>query len=176
MNYIGIDNGAKSGAIGTLDEDGKILGYWKMPITEDTRRGVCEVDGPGLDELLKEVMRRNCDDIVIGIEQPLPHMQSSQATASCWHSFGVIRAVCEQFILTWRLPTSATVRVQPGNAKDGWQRILGKVPQGRTKEYALATARSLWPGETFILPRGRTPSADAVDALLIAEFIRQQHQ
>jgi len=170
MNYIGIDNGAKSGAIGALDEDGRILGYWKMPITEDTRRGVCEVDGPRLSRLISGF---DCA-VTIGIEQPLPHMQSSQATASCWHSFGTIRAVCEQFVDTFA--DSHIIRVQPGNAKDGWQRMLGKVPQGRTKEYALATARSLWPDETFILPRCRVPDDGVVDALLIAEFIRKQHQ
>jgi hypothetical protein len=53
--------------------------------------------------------------------------------------------------------------------------MLGKVPAGKTKEYALTKARELWPDETFYATaRCSTPHTGIVDAALIAEYGRIQ--
>ncbi len=51
-----------------------------------------------------------------------------------------------------------------------WQgAILGKVPQGKTKEWAEACARGLWPSQDWkATPRCSTPHAGFIDAALIA--------
>lgn len=55
-----------------------------------------------------------------------------------------------------------------------WQsKILGKTPRGQTKEAALALAQQLEPGEKWLKsPRATTPSDGAIDAYLIARYLR----
>jgi hypothetical protein len=59
-----------------------------------------------------------------------------------------------------------------------WQpTMLGKVPQGKTKEYALNKVKQLWPDETFLATkRSSVPHDGMVDAALIAEYGRLKTQ
>lgn len=53
-----------------------------------------------------------------------------------------------------------------------WQReILGTVPKGMTKPYALAAAKRLWPGLPFDPKKDEGP----VDACLMAEYGRRKN-
>lgn len=52
--------------------------------------------------------------------------------------------------------------------------ILGKVPRGETKDFALAKARELWPDETWTATeRSSKPHDGLIDAALIAEYGRR---
>ena len=52
--------------------------------------------------------------------------------------------------------------------------ILGKIPQGKTKEIAAAKARELWPQEQWLpSPKAGNLHDGAIDAALIAEYGRR---
>jgi hypothetical protein len=53
-----------------------------------------------------------------------------------------------------------------------WQRrILGAVPKGQSKAYALAKARQLWPEETWLATaRSKVPHDGIVDSALLAKY------
>ena len=56
-----------------------------------------------------------------------------------------------------------------------WQKkMLGRMPKGRSKEFALALALSLEPEENWLASkRCRTPHDGMIDAYLIALYIRR---
>ena len=52
--------------------------------------------------------------------------------------------------------------------------VIGKIPQGKSKEYALAKARELWPDESWLATdRSTTPHNGMIDAALIGEYGRR---
>jgi hypothetical protein len=55
-----------------------------------------------------------------------------------------------------------------------WQpMLLGRVPKGQTKTYALKAAAGLWPYECWLAStRCTTPHDGMVDAALIAQYAR----
>lgn len=170
MLFIGIDNGLDGGicvlgpCAGTSPID-----YHKMPTRVVSGRR--EVDPDGL-SLCFDLQLGNTNHTTCWIEECPHHSRDKAAMRSMALSFGIILGVLSAMERRcgWRVH-----RVASGNAKDGWQRaMLGTVPQGRTKEYALAAARSIWPGESFILGGCRTPHDGCVDAALIAEFGRRK--
>ncbi len=57
-----------------------------------------------------------------------------------------------------------------------WQKVVhentsGKIP---AKQRSLNSAKSLWPNESFVLPRCRKVNDGFVDAVLIAEYMRRR--
>lgn len=57
-----------------------------------------------------------------------------------------------------------------------WQSdMLGKVPKGKTKEFAAAAAAGIWPGQNWLrTPRCKEPDSGMQDAALIAEWGRRR--
>ncbi len=104
----------------------------------------------------------------VAIEECPPHSRSKGAMRSMAYSYGLLVGML-------RTKGIRPTPIPPGNMNRGWQKaLLGKVPKGETKAYALAKAKELWPDEDFIPGRCRTPHDGIVDAALIAEFHRRQ--
>jgi hypothetical protein len=112
---------------------------------------------------LSEVTGGNLSNADYVIEEPNNSRTPSTAysVASSFHSL-------RGFFETKMLPF---YRITP----QSWQKkILGKVPTGETKPYALAKAGELWPDEKFLAtPRCKTPHPGLVDAALIAAYGRE---
>lgn len=163
MIIIGIDNGVTSGGIMAISEaHGQIIDMTTMPVRKHRSRN--EVDIRAFHLWISRVTGGNLSNADYVIEEPNNSRNASTAysVASCFHSF---RGFFETKMLNWH-------RITP----QSWQKaMLGKVPKGETKAYALAKARELWADEKFLASsRCKTPHAGLVDAALIAEYYRQK--
>lgn len=155
---IGIDNGARSGAMCALcPESGAVLEYALMPSREHYRK--TEADPIALVRWVSSF-----DVVAVGIEEAPAHAASMQAMRSMAMSFGLCFAALEQAGLN---PHRISV--------SDWQKaMLGKVPKGMTKPYALAKANELWPGQGwFASKRSSTAHDGIIDAALIASYLRR---
>ena len=153
--FIGIDNGL-DGGICVLAPDNSIVWRGRMP-TKKVSKGkeVCPV------AFASVLSPFPAAESIIAIEEPLKHAKSSQAIRSMAYSFGLCVGVATALGYEVRATPVAT-----------WQKaMLGKVPKGLTKRFALAVARKLWSNEDFhATPRSRTPHDGIIDAALIAKF------
>jgi len=152
---IGIDNGLKGG-ISTLSLDNKILRGVRMPTKKVGKgREVCPI---AFAVILSEFP---VAESIVAIEEPLKHAKSSQAMRSMAYSFGLCVGVATT--LGYKIEVTPVQK---------WQKaILGKVPKGLTKRFALAAATKLWPDENFLAtPRSTKPHDGIIDAALIAYF------
>jgi hypothetical protein len=113
-------------------ESGFILGYALMPSTE--HNGTTEADPKALVAWLE-----NYTCLVIGIEEPPKHAGSAASMRSMSMSFGLCYGAMVQ----------AGLPAQRINVHEWQKAILGKVPKGLTKEYALRKAGGEWPGELW---------------------------
>jgi len=157
---IGIDNGVSTGALVALSESGPIIATIPMPCVMHRTRNEVDLDA------LREWLQTLGDpiDTTYVIEEPNNARNASTAysMAACFHA---IRGY-----LTARRRN--LVRITP----QSWQKaMLGKVPKGLTKEYALEAAKSIWPNERFLkTSKSYTPNEGIVDAALIAEYWRRK--
>lgn len=164
MIYIGIDNGVETGGIVALsDHPGPPIAMTTMPWKKWRSRK--EIDVRAIYLWLSNVCGGNLSNAVFIIEEPNNSRNASTAysVSSCFHSF---RGFFEAKLLPFE-------RITP----QSWQRsMLGKVPKGETKAFALAKAREIWPGEKWLkTPRCSTPHEGLIDAALIAEYGRLKH-
>lgn len=120
-----------------------------------------EVDTWGIVRILNTLQCN--EETTVYFEECPDHAKSAYAMKSMATSAGKILAVLE-------LKKLKTVRI----ISHDWQpEILGKVPRGKTKEYALNKARELWPEENWLATkRSTTPHDGMIDAALIAEYGR----
>lgn len=161
--YVGIDNGINGGLaiIGPV-RGAPPVAVLRMPVKAGQVDVLAVVDW--LDS-------HNVIPAAIGVEMPcdrMPKIQSMRSLAlNCGRLLGALR-------VRYRNHPTKIEEVE-SNASTTWQKtILGKVPQGKTKAYALAAAKCIWPDESFI-PRGcSTPHDGIIDAVLIAEFLRRR--
>ena len=158
---IGIDNGISGGLVAISESHGLIIGMSLMPSRKHRTRN--EVNVKAVHSWLFKVTGGNLSNAVYIIEEPNNSRNASTAysVASSFHS---LRGFFETKFLPYH-------RITP----QSWQRkMLGKVPVGMTKEYALAKARELWPDETFLAtPRSTVPHPGLIDAALIAAYGRE---
>ena len=171
MIYIGIDNGISGGIVGLGPCAGTApIFAHRLPLRTVTD-GTEEIDATALMGILQG--QPISVEVSVFIEECPRHASSASAMRSMAISYGLIIGVLARFehSLGW-----AVHRTQSGNAKAGWQRqMLGDVPKGRTKEWALAAANSIWPGATWVAsPRCSKPHTGLIDAALIAEFGRRK--
>ena len=161
--YIGIDNGI-SGGIAAIGQCGTIVAMRTMPTQKHGAKN--EVDIRELYRWLSEVTGGNLSNGIYCIEEP-GGSKSAAAAKSMAGSFHSIRGFFETKFLTFE-------RVTPQR----WQKaMMGKVAKGETKARALEVAAELWPSERFLpSPRHRTPHDGLIDAALIAEWLRNQHE
>jgi len=147
MIIVGIDNGLDGGLAAISCHNGNLIDRIKMPTKKVGKKR--EVDALA-------VYRWLCDlhsPYILAIEEPLPHAKSSAAVRSMALSFGKLVGMAES-------------RVQVRE----WQKaMLGKVPRGETKAYALREANRLCPDENWLASeRAKKPHDGIIDAYLIA--------
>lgn len=161
--YIGIDNGI-SGAIVAIGACGSWIDSIRMPSRRHRSRN--EVDIREVHWWLSRVTGGNLSNASYIIEEP-NNARNASTAYSMAASFHSLRGFFETKMLNWH-------RVTP----QAWQRVmLGRVPKGLTKGYALATAIDLWPDEAFLATkRSTTPHDGIVDAALIAEYLRRREE
>ena len=158
---IGIDNGI-SGAIVALGDCGSFIEAITMPSKRWRKRN--EVDVREFHKWISYLTSGNLSNAEYVIEEPNNSRTPSTAysVASSFHS---IRGFFETKFLPFE-------RITP----QSWQKaMLGKVPAGKTKEYALSKAREIWPDEKYLATsRSYRPHAGIIDAALIAEYHRRK--
>ena len=153
MIIVGIDNGLDGGLAAISCHNGDLIDRIKMPIKKVGKKR--EVDSLA-------VYRWLCDlhsPYTLAIEEPLPHAKSSAAVRSMALSFGKLVGMAESRV-------QQVVRVQVRE----WQKVmLGKVPKGETKVFALREASKLCPDENWLgSERAKKPHDGIIDAYLIA--------
>lgn len=160
--FIGIDNGCVSGGIAVIGSCGSFIDAIPMPHKKYRNRN--EVDIRRLHLWLSNVTHGNLSNAVYAIEEPNNSRTPSTAysVASSFHS---IRGFFETKLLPFE-------RVIPQR----WQKaMLGKVPKGLTKEYALKEAKAWFPNESFLAsPRCKTPHEGIIDATLISLYLKNK--
>ena len=164
MSYnviIGIDNGVSTGGLCAISaHNGAIIATLSMPWTQHkSRKEVCIQFA---NAWFLSVAGDNLQRSLFVIEEPNNSRNASTAysVASCFHS---LRGYFIANNLTF-------LRITP----QSWQKkMLGKVPKGETKNYALAAAKERWPDDSFTKSaRSTKPHTGIVDAALIAEYGR----
>jgi len=158
---IGIDNGVSGGLVAISHHHGLIMDKLPMPVQRWRSRN--EVNVRAVHKWIDDVTNGNLSNAFYIIEEPNNSKNASTAysVASSFHS---LRAFFETKFLPFE-------RITP----QIWQKaMLGNVPTGETKPYALAKARELWPDERWLkTPKCSVPHDGLIDAALIAEYGRR---
>tara|TARA_R100001510_G_scaffold57777_1_gene67687 strand:+ start:1122 stop:1643 length:522 start_codon:yes stop_codon:yes gene_type:complete len=149
---IGIDNGTTGAAV-AVDVGGSILGKIKMPLSE-VGGSTC----PDTTTLLE--WAGSWEGAHITLEEAPKHAPSATSLRSQAIGFGMIYDAFN------RHPNFTIDLIHPRT----WQTdTLGKVPKGRTKEFALVKANDMCEGEDWLATaRSKKPHDGIVDAYLIA--------
>ena len=172
---VGIDNGLDGGIV-VLSEEGKILSKWMMPTMKMLRPATAkekkkrkaeeieyrEVDGKAFSIIMSSIGMPA--QILVLFEHCPFHADRASTMRSMAISAGKIFSSLEiQGIKCKRILSN-----------DWHPKILGKVPQGKTKEFAFAKVTELWPSEGWLATsRSSKPHTGLVDAALIAEYGRR---
>jgi hypothetical protein len=172
MNYdkldvlIGVDNGISGAMVAISAHHGLVIDKALMPI--EKMDGVNRIDPARLSKWISD---RYDTDFAVAIEACPEHARQKSIMRSMAMSFGVIYGAIRA-----KFPDIAIAEIRSGNSRDSWQRsMLGKVPQGKTKEFARAKAREIWPDEDWLAtPRSKKAHEGFIDAALIAEFYRRK--
>ena len=152
---IGIDIGL-NGGICLLDEQGDLIDLWKPKLREQA--GKNEWDAYALANLLEEL--RHMEEVIY-LEACGYHYKQSASMRSSAMCEGILVGVAAT--LGYDL-----VRIQATQ----WQKkVLGHVPKGMTKEYAVNYARSRWPKANWLRTKRCSKDDDGyVDAACIALY------
>jgi hypothetical protein len=172
MIYVGIDNGLDGGIVALSDMEGlHPIASHVMPTRSEIQparkktkaKKLREVDAAAFLAILNGIGNR--EDITVIFEQCPFRAERASTMRSMAMSAGKLLGVME----------TRGIRVVRILSLD-WQPVmLGKVPQGQTKAFAIRKAREIWPKETWIpTTRHRVPHDGLIDAALIAEFGRRR--
>lgn len=153
---VGIDNGLDGGLCAISAFDGGVIDKIAMPTMQRSKKR--EVATAKINEWLVNLNT----PFTLAVEEPLAHAKSSQAVRSMAMSFGKIVGMAE-------VKGYDLMRVSVHK----WQKeILGNVPKGQTKIFAMEKAEQLAPAENWLRnKRCRTPHDGMIDAYLIAQYI-----
>ena len=158
---VGVDNGLDGGLCAISDFDGGVIDKIPMPTMQRSKKR--EVDARKINEWLISLHT----PFTLAVEEPLAHAKSSQAVRSMALSFGKIVGMAE-------VKGYDLVRVSVHK----WQKeILGNIPKGMSKKFAMKIAESMAPEENWLKnKRCRKPHDGMVDAYLIAKYILTKQQ
>ena len=152
---IGIDNGLDGGLCALSRFNGSVISYRPMPCYK--RKGKREIDVVAVYRWVEDFHT----ELLVAVEEPLKHARSSQAVRSMGISFGQLIAMC-------RLKGIPFV---PVDVHDWQKKMLGLVPKGQTKAYALKAVKELWPDEEWLATERSSVAHDGiVDAALLAKY------
>jgi hypothetical protein len=163
---VGMDNGNSGGFAAISGFDGSLISKLKTPTVS---RKLASAKKPILEPDVGEIVLwlRSLESTVhIFIEEAPLHAKSARALRS--------QAICFAMVYGRLLGEMANyIEVHTVDVKVWQKEMLGKVPRGRTKEYAEAEARRLNPDENwFATDRSTTPHDGIIDAYLIAQYGR----
>ena len=132
--------------------------------TDKKGKHIREIDSRKLIAILDSI-EGNREETTVFFEQCPFHADKALTMRSMAMSAGKILAILEA-------KNFKVVRILSYD----WQpEILGKVPRGKTKEYAEAAAKIIWPMESFLESKNhKVPNTGFIDAALIAEYGRRQ--
>ena len=152
---VGVDNGL-DGGLCAVSEHGLVIDKIVMPTKRVSKKR--EIDTMKIKQWLLFLNT----PFVLAVEEPLAHARSSQAMRSMALSFGKLCGMAE---------TNDFKMCRVSVHK--WQKaMLGYVPKGKTKEYAILKAEELAPEECWVKnKRCKNPHDGMVDAFLIATYI-----
>tara|TARA_R100000808_G_C2130223_1_gene139571 strand:+ start:678 stop:1163 length:486 start_codon:yes stop_codon:yes gene_type:complete len=158
---VGVDNGLDGGLCAISDFDGGVIDKIPMPTMQRSKKR--EVDARKINEWLISLHT----PFTLAVEEPLAHAKSSQAVRSMALSFGKIVGMAE-------VKGYDLVRVSVHK----WQKeILGNIPKGMSKKFAMKIAESMAPEENWLKnKRCKKPHDGMVDAYLIAKYILTKQQ
>mgnify|MGYP003154239772 CR=1 FL=1 len=158
---VGVDNGLDGGLCAISDFDGGVIDKIPMPTMQKSKKR--EVDARKINEWLISLHT----PFTLAVEEPLAHAKSSQAVRSMALSFGKIVGMAE-------VKGYDLVRVSVHK----WQKeILGNIPKGMSKKFAMKIAESMAPEENWLKnKRCRKPHDGMIDAYLIAKYILTKQQ
>jgi hypothetical protein len=169
---VGVDNGLDGGIVALSPIAGvPPIAKLRMPtmhVTYPARKttkakSVREVDPRALIRILDSI-NANRDETTVYFEDCPFHADRAAVMRSMAISAGKIVSILD----------AKGFRVKRILSFDWHPVILGKVPRGQTKAFAIAKARELWPAESWIAnERCNLPHDGIVDAALIAEYGRR---
>ena len=170
---VGIDNGLDGGIVALSPIEG-LAPVFAAPMPtikvhyparkHGTARTLREIDVRGLVEIFRRLSDGN-EAMTVFFEHCPFHADRAEVMRSMALSAGKILAVLE----------ARAVKTHRILAFDWHPAILGKVPRGKTKEYAKAKAAEIWPTEKWLASeRSSIPHDGMIDAALIAEYGRRQ--
>ena len=162
MIYIGIDNGLTGALVALYDHPGPPIAMTHMPSKRHRNRN--EVNIVAVMNWLHVTCDGWPENATFLMEEP-NNSRTPSTAYSVAASFHAIRGLIES-----KSPVRFH-RITP----QSWQKVMlpGCKP-GDTKPAALATAKRLWPAETWLAsPRCSKPHDGMIDAALIAEYGRQ---
>ena len=155
---VGIDNGLDGGLCAVSKFDGSIIDKIRMPTLQMSKKKEIDI------RIINQWLLDFNTPFDLAIEEPLAHAKSSQAVRSMAISFGKLVGMAE----------SHQYPVQRVSVHKWQKKMLGRMPKGKTKEFALALANSLAPKENWLAnKRCKKPHDGMIDAYLIALYIRE---
>lgn len=162
--FLGIDPG-KSGAWAIISEDRTNLFYGEVPTIKK------EYDKHKMIELI----RNNQKSIIHAVLEDVHANQISGRTGA--FEFGRGKGLWEMVLCA--LDISHTMVQPKAWQKQMWEGVPKAMkpdkikPTVDTKATSLIAAKRLFPKESFILPKCRTPHDGIIDAVLMAEYCRR---
>lgn len=170
---LGIDNGLDGGLVALSPVKGLApIAMFALPVRHVTyparkstkARTLREIDTRGLVDML-DSLHCNKEETHVFFEHCPFHADKAITMRSMALNAGKILAVLE---------AKGFQNVTRILSYDWHPVMLGKIPQGKSKEYAIAKAKDLWPEETWMKNQlAKVPHTGLVDAALIAEYGRR---
>lgn len=161
--FIGVDPG-KQGAIAQIGEDGKVLGFWKMPVAK-VGKGV--IDRHALADIFRDLAFGKAatenGPIALAAIEEVGSMPGNAAQGMLHYGKGA-----GMILGMWALLDIPHVEIKPSIWK---KQLLPGAPEGKDASFVLA--RQLFP-DRDLLHALRYKNADGIaEAILIAEWARR---
>ncbi len=166
MIHCAIDPG-KSGGIAVLDENGKILHLWIMPVINSTK-SLKEYDIPKIAKIFETLKEQYSGNINIILEKAtIIPISGSKSIASTFYCNGIFQGILTSFKLPFQIVRAID-----------WQKIVF-VGMNRkdTKQASIMFCQRKYPDQDFRpTERSRNPSDGLTDAVCMAYYSLLQYK
>ncbi len=153
--YIGFDNG--TGTYGIITPDFKEFGnipVYPVPKYTAKKATIKAIDFEAVKEMILNLKEKY--ELVIAVENPSTNTKFGYGAFYSYFNYAVIDTLLRQHL---------KVPFQYIPAKRWQNKILGKVPKGKTKEYSLMIGKQLYPEFANHKAKDR-------DGILIAHYLK----
>lgn len=159
--FIGIDNGAASGGLTALEEDGAIFFRSDFPAYTCERSGRKIIDVRNLAKRLQKLAEGFTIDVALENYHFAKNYKAACSMADC---FASIRTVLNLLGIPWHAVLA-----------EQWRARFWQEKQDDFKEAGLKLCREIWPKERWLAkPRSTTPHTGIYESALIAEWLRRK--